>query len=293
MSILDFKLKEFDIPVNVTRIANVHYFEFVNQYNTKTDSHNFYELVYVDKGDIQVISDNYTGTVSDCQLIIHTPFENHALQCDAGVAPDVIIIGFECNCKELEAFSFSPITLNAEQKRMLAETVNEGMNVYAPPYDTPNLLDMKKREVYPFGADQMLKLRLEIFLISLIRAKQAPTEPQITDHTDTKLEAVRRYIDEHYKEKITLDNICFLFGLNKTSLCQSFKREYGITVLNYINKLKIKEAKRLLRENKLSVTEISEALGFNSVHYFCRLFKNTTQQSPKAYVNTVSSKLNF
>ena len=121
VSFLDFKLKDFQIPVNVTRIANVHYFEFVNQYNTKTDSHNFYEIVYVDKGDIQVISDNYTGTVSDCQLIIHTPYENHALRCDEGVAPDVIIIGFECNCKELETFSFTPVTLNAEQKRMLAE----------------------------------------------------------------------------------------------------------------------------------------------------------------------------
>ena len=57
-----------------------------------------------------------------------------------------------------------------------------------------------------------------------------------------------------------LDNICFLFGINKTSLCQSFKDEYGITVLNYINKLKIAEAKRLLRENKLSVTSDTEKM---------------------------------
>jgi len=290
---MDFKLKSFEIPVNVTRIANVHYFEFVNQYNTKPDSHNFYEIVYVDKGNITVLSDNYNGTLSDCQLIIHSPCERHALHCDDGDAPDVIIIGFECGCKQLETFSHTPITLTPDQKKMLAETVNEGMNVYAPPYDTPNMTDMKKRDSYPFGADQMLKIRLEIFLISIIRTNQTQSTPQIIEHSNNKLEAVHRYITEHYKEKITLDNICFLFGTNKTYLCQNFKKEYGTTILEYINQLKIKEAKRLLRQNELSVTEISEQLGFNSIHYFCRLFKNTTQQSPKAYVNTVRSKLNF
>ena len=289
----NFKLKEFDMPVNVTRIANVHYFEFVNLYNTKADSHNFYEIVYVDNGSIKVCADNYTGILTSGQMIMHSPCEKHSLMCEGEVSPNVIIIGFECKSAHLDSFSHSPVNLTADQKRLLAETVNEGINVYAPPYDIPNLLDMKKREAYPFGADQMLKLRLEIFLISLVRAKQALTSPKITERTDTKLEAVHRYINEHYKEKITLDNICFLFGINKTSLCQSFKEEYGITVLNYINKLKIAEAKKLLRENKLSVTEISENLGFNSIHYFCRLFKNTTGQSPKGYIKTVRSKLNI
>ncbi len=290
---ISFKLKEFEIPVNVTKIANVHYFEFVNQYNTKSDSHNFFELVYVDNGCINVYADNYTGELSNGQMIVHCPLEHHALKCESGASPNVIIIGFECNSKYLEQFSHSPVNLTSDQKRMLAETVNEGMNVYAPPYDIPNMLDMKKRDEYPFGADQMLKLRLEIFLISLIRTNQIPSSPQITEHSDNKLESIHRYISEHYKEKITLDNICFLFGINKTSLCQSFKNEYSTTILNYINKLKIKEAKRLLRENNLTVTEISENLGFNSVHYFCRLFKNETGQSPKAYINTVRSKLNI
>ena len=96
-----------------------------------------------------------------------------------------------------------------------------------------------------------------------------------------------RYITEHYTEKILLDNICFLFGTNKTSLCQSFKSEYGITILNYIDQLKIEDAKKLLLEQKLSVTEISEQLGFNSIHYFCRYFKKHTGLSPKEYQDIV------
>ena len=146
------KSQGFEIPINVTRIANVHYFEFVNQYHTEYDSHNFFELVYVDNGSINVYADNYTGELSNGQMIVHCPLERHALKCENGASPNVIIIGFECDSNHLEQLSHSPINLNSNQKRMLAETVNEGMNVYAPPYDIPNMLDMKKREEYPFGA---------------------------------------------------------------------------------------------------------------------------------------------
>ena len=46
-----------------------------------------------------------------------------------------------------------------------------------------------------------------------------------------------------------------------------------------------------IRKNELSVTQISENLGFNSIHYFCRVFKKTTGQSPKEYIKTIRSKL--
>ena len=71
------------------------------------------------------------------------------------------------------------------------------------------------------------------------------------------------------------------------------KWTYNKTVLNYINSLKIREAKALLRESKLSVTEISEKLGFNSIHYFSRLFKKTTGHSPKEYIRSIRSKFDL
>ena len=288
---MDFKLKTFDIPLNITRIANLHYFEFVNQYHTEQDSHAFCELVYVDKGSIKICAENYTGTLSNGQLIIHRPNESHALECTDNIAPNVIIIGFECQQPALDQFSARPVSLTSDQKKLLAEIIKEGMSVYAPPYDLPNLLDMKKRKTYPFGADQMVKLRLEIFLITLVRAHHNSTEIKTTLYSKNKLEEIHQYITEHYMDKITLDNICFLFNTNKTSLCLNFKKEYHITILNYINDLKLSEAKALLRENELSVTEIATRLGFGSVHYFCRLFKKATGQPPKEYASSIRSRL--
>lgn len=288
---MEYTLKSFITPIEITRIANIHYFEFTNQYHTSSASHNFCELLYCDRGEITVNAENYSGTVSDNQIIIHRPNEVHSLSCDEEAAPNVIIIGFECSSEELDFFSHTPVTLSIEQKKMIADAMKEGMSVYTPPFDLPNVPEMKKREDFPFGADQMIKLKLEALLISLIRSnKQLNSSLSSEVRQQSRIEAIHQYITENYTEKILLDNICFIFGTNKTTLCKDFKNEYKTTVLNYINALKIREAKMLLRQNKLSVTEISEKLGFNSIHYFSRLFKKTTGHSPKEYSTSIRSK---
>ncbi len=290
---MEFRLKTFNIQLTVSRIANIHYFEFISKYQTSDDSHNFCELLYVDNGSIMVKSENYSGTVSNNQLIIHRPNEVHSLICEDSVAPNVIIIGFECLCDAIAPFSTCPVTLSTDHKKMLAEIMKEGMNTYEPPYNAITL-DMNKRKNPLFGSDQMLKIRLESFLITLVRDfSSVGNVLHREEFDDGKASIVHQYLMEHYMEKIQLDNLCFLFGTNKTSLCRNFKNIYGKSVTEYINMLKEKEAKRLLRENVLSITEISDKLGFNSIHYFCRFFKKATGQTPKEYIKSIRSKLNM
>lgn len=291
---MDYKLRDFELSIDVTRIANVHYFEFTKEYHTYDDSHDFCELLYVDSGSIEVESENYSGTLTSNQLIIHTPNENHSLKCNDTECPNVIIIGFACNNKELCKFSNSPFTLQQRHKKMLSEIMKEGMNVFAPPYDIPYTAEMTKRENSPYASEQMLKINLEAFLITIIRDYDGNSVKTIgSSAVDSKIADIYNYINIHYSERITLEDICFLFGMNKTSLCRKFKEEYGITVLNYIIKLKIDEAKVYIREQQFSITEISEKLGFSSIHYFCRLFKKQTGFSPKEYSKTIRSKLNL
>lgn len=289
---MEFKLQELISPMKVSRIANVHYFEFTSEYQTIDDSHNFCELLYVDKGSICVYSDDYSGILSNNQLIIHKANEIHSLKCNENIFPHVIIIGFECNSEVLNIFSQNPVTLLPTHRKMLADVMKEGMNVFAPPYDIPNTLEMKKRKVYPYAAEQMLKLNLESFLISIVRDYEQLKSSTAGELSHNQmLSDICKYVAEHYTEKILLDNICFLFGTNKTTLCQTFKEEYGITLLSYIDQLKIKEAKKLLQEQKLSITDIAEKLGFNSIHYFSRHFKKHTSMSPSEYMNNIRHSL--
>ena len=128
-------------------------------------------------------------------------------------------------------------------------------------------------------------------MIELVRNKDTDSANQVKSEADAKIEGIFQYIKENFRLNITLDELCFLSGTNKTTLCMEFKNTYGETIINYINKLRIKEAKKLLREGRLNITEISEAVGFSSVHYFCRIFKMRENISPTQYVKTIKSRL--
>ena len=288
---MEFKLKRFEKKIDVTRIANIHYFEFTRQYQTFKDNHAFRELVYVDTGSINVEAENFSGVLTENMLIIHKTGEIHSLTCPDDSAPNVIIIGFECMADELDGFSEKPVILEDEQQKILTEIIKEGRTVFKAPYDIPNLKDMKKRKDYPFGADQMIKLKLEMLLIELVRSKMTEKTGVDSEIFDPKTHEIYNYVNKNFRENITLGELCFIFGTNKTTLCSSFKKAYGDTVVGYINSLKIKEAKKLLREGEYNLTEISQKLGFSSVHYFSRMFKKRQGVSPSEYVRTIKSRL--
>lgn len=288
---MKFKLKKFEKALEVSRIANIHYFEFTNQYYTFKDKHEFRELLYVDSGFVKVDSENYTGVVNESQLIIHRADEIHSLTCPDDEASNVIIIGFECLCKELDVFSKTPATLSDVEKRLLTEIILEGRSVFLPPYDVPNQKDMKKRNDYPFGADQMIKIKMENLLIELVRGIGSTEEHSAGEISYEKVQEIVRYINENYKEKIRLSELCFLFGTNKTTLCNRFRAYTGETIVEYISKLRIKKAKKLMRKGEYNLTEISAIVGFSSVHYFSRIFKQYEGQSPTSYIKTIKSRL--
>ena len=292
---MNFNLQKFNLQLNVTRLANIHYFEFTNEYHTDYDSHNFYELIFIDKGSLNISADNFKGTLYQHQLIIHRPNEAHSLSTEDIAAPIVVIIGFECASDVLFPFSSTPISLCDEHVKRLTSVLTEGFSLYEPPYDIPNTRYMKKREVFPFGADQMIRNELEAFLITIVRdfLHEKKMEESQKNTSAGNIRAIHQYITENYTTNITLDNLCFIFGTNKTTLCKLFRQEYGMTILNYVNSLKIKEAKSLLRKGQMSVTQVSEQLSYNSVHYFCRQVKKATGQSPTEYIHSIRSKLNM
>lgn len=289
----EFKLKEFNIDLSVTRMANIHYFEFTNKYSTFKDRHPFKELIFVDSGSITVEAEGYSGALGTKELLIHKENEEHSLSCVGSEAPNVIIIGFECECERLDPFSTAPVPLSDDLIKTLTEIIKEGRSVFLPPYDVPNLKDMKKRKSYAFGSDQMLKLKLEIFLIELVRTLESETYRTKDAKPDKKTEEICQYLNDHYKEKISLDNLCFLFGTNKTTLCKNFKDAYGETIVSYINRRRIKKAKSLMREGELSLTQVAFASGFSSIHYFSKTFKLHEHRSPSEYISTVKAKLDL
>ena len=94
---------------------------------------------------------------------------------------------------------------------------------------------------------------------------------------------VRRYIDDHFKEALTLDLLAEEAHMNKYYLSHAFKKEYGVSPINYMLSRRIDESKYLLAETDLSLSRIAQLLGFSSLSYFSQSFRKTQEISPMEF----------
>lgn len=96
-------------------------------------------------------------------------------------------------------------------------------------------------------------------------------------------ELTRLYIYENFREKITMQDICTALGRTKSAICPSFKKKYGKTVMDYLTELRIDEAKKMLLETDMTVSEISDDIGFSDTSYFSKVFFKIVGTSPSQY----------
>lgn len=95
--------------------------------------------------------------------------------------------------------------------------------------------------------------------------------------------AILRYMNENYEKDISLKAISQQFHLNSSYVSQLIKSETGLTFTQYVTELRINKAKELIRGSSLSLSEISEAVGFNDYFYFIKKFKKEVGVTPGKY----------
>lgn len=97
------------------------------------------------------------------------------------------------------------------------------------------------------------------------------------------LQDVKDYLDQHYQEKITLENLADLFYINKFYLTRIFKEQFGLSVNNYLQMQRITHAKQLLRFTELTIEKIGLECGMADANYFSRVFKKVEGMTPGEY----------
>lgn len=103
----------------------------------------------------------------------------------------------------------------------------------------------------------------------------------VNDYYDVALKEFR--LNEHYTEKISLDELAVLFFINKYYLTKIFKETYGTTINSYIIAKRITRAKQMLRFTDKTLEEIAGSVGMNGGNYFSRMFKKIEGISPREY----------
>ncbi|HJB21782.1 MAG TPA: AraC family transcriptional regulator [Candidatus Fournierella merdavium] len=135
----------------------------------------------------------------------------------------------------------------------------------------------------PNGWDNVCQHLLVVLLSLLLRHTHFTLNIEQGLHTNKECAAARRYIDEHFAEPIDLDILANITHVNKYYLAHAFKREYGISPINYLIERRIRESKYLLEHTDYALSQIAHFLGISSSSYFSQSFRRSTGQSPTEY----------
>ncbi|WP_158560391.1 AraC family transcriptional regulator [Paenibacillus contaminans] len=289
-----YQLKEH---ITISSLVTCYYFELSKTYQYSGERHDFWEIIYIDKGEVEAETDSGCYKLNQGDLLFHEPNDFHKIGSNGKIAPNVFIVSFVCHSSSMLFFTKNKrFHLNNEERFLLVQLMKEGLNAFGPnPIDSsPRTLSFLENS--PFACEQMFKMYLEMLLIRFIRNGQPlnPNRPlsstrenQAADLSDK----IIAYLKNNLDQRLTLDHLSAVFNMGRTQLNLLFKKATGTGIISYANELKLGQAKIYIREEAYNMSEIAELLGFSSVHHFSRHFKKETGMAPTEYANTIKAHL--
>ncbi len=275
--------------ISVTSVVSVHHSVLTGRH-LLAEKHDFPELFFIEKGVHSVCVDTERFDLSEDQLIIFAPNSFHE-----DIPPSsatVCIIGFEVEPDILDSIYNRIITLSSKQKTLLLELITHARSRFMLASNVVRGM-IPKPEVSPLEL-QLIKNRLEIFLLGLLLPEEASAvDSATTNHTNynyEQLDVITEYMLAHIHETLTLEDISRGCAISPSKLNRICNALVGESPVSYFTYLKISEAQRLIKKSSLNFTQIAERLGFNSVHYFSRLFKQRVRITPSEYAKFASKE---
>lgn len=287
--------------LSVKKIYSIHYFEYMNDFSFPGESHNFWELLYIDKGEVNVASGKTSHILKKGEIFFHEPNEFHNVVANGVIAPNLIVISFSCRNEAMQFFKKKHFKIDETERNLLADIIIEARRCLDCRLDDPYLPNPPVKEDELFGAGQMIRLNLEHLLIHLYRrytssialhkTMEQNLPPKMTkSKSDAEIfNRVLNYLDQKICTQVTIEEICKDNMVGRSQLQKIFKTQTDLGIIEYFSKLKIETAKELIRTNHLNFTQISEYLGYSSIHYFSRQFKKITGMTPSEYASSIKA----
>ena len=272
--------------INISRIFSIHYFEFGPNFVFLGEEHDYWEMVFVDKGQVEIRRDDETLTLKQGELLFHQPNEFHSVR-SFDSSPNFFVICFSCTSSAMEHFKMRRMKLDQQLKGYVASIIKEAEKAYIIPKNDPSANKLVRKENAPFGGEQLIKTNLEQLLIFLLRtitqSNAEDTVPRKNSHSDPLINAIQQYLLQRVEETVRIEDICNEFDYSRSFLSRYFREQTGHSLAAYATMQKIDVAKQLIRETNLNFAQISNRLSFENPQYFSRVFKRCTGMTPTEY----------
>ncbi|MBQ7373014.1 MAG: helix-turn-helix transcriptional regulator [Clostridia bacterium] len=267
----------------VQNLITVEFLDIGDDFTYPEETHDFYEFAYIDNGAIYCHIENDKIQLSQGDFLLIAPHKRHFYSSvELGERSSIFIVCFQCSADVLSILE-QKISLSSDLKILVANILQEAKNAFEFPFNRKlKLLDSPL-----YASQQLVENNIETLLIQLIRNETKQNE-QIK-FVMSSIEKERNLISDiisllknNLYARLTLEQISQQTYYSKTILNHLFKKNMGITIMQYYNGLKIEEAKKLLRKNHSSA-EIANLLTFESATYFTKVFKKYVGMTPSAY----------
>ena len=249
--------------------------KYGNDWHCNMHTHHFTEIFYVVKGQGKFLVNSNEIIVNEDDLILVNPNVSHT----------------ESSINNNESFEYIVLGVNGLQ--FLNETTLDNgkhhefsiHNYYEYKHEVLFYLKTILNEVRNEEKDyeSICQNLLEVLIINLVRRTNKNILIAPTKKVNKECQFIEQYNNDNFKEDITLDTLSELTYLNKYYIVHSFKKYKNISPINYLNAVRIEEAKNLLATTDYSVAHISNLIGFSSQSYFSQVFKKDADMTPNVY----------
>lgn len=278
----NYYIKSLETVFNITHIINISYYKFPKNFKFSGESHDFWEFVYVDHGELIITAGIKQYILKQGEMAFHRPNEFHNIEANGNQPSNVVVISFVCNSPAMEFFENKILFLEQYEKNCLKSIIRESKHSYEALEKSPPIINMRKREDAEFATDQIIKTNLEQILIYIhrrgtgIQIKNRTIRSNQEHNFDFLVLQAVDIMEKNLSQKITLDYIANQLFISSSYLKKVFKEQTGESIMSYLSKLRIDEAKRLIQESYLNFTQIAEIVGYGNIYYFSKVFKKET-----------------
>lgn len=270
----DFTNQENQNLRNATRLLYVSSAKYGGDWHSTPHTHNFTELFYVIGGVGQFFIEGEIHPVSENDLVIVNPYYEHTEISFNANPLEYIVLGVE----GLEIVSSD----DPENRYCIVNFQDFHKNIL---FYLQSML--KEIETKTPGYEIICQDLMNILAILIMRQTNFSATMSPAKKSSPRLCAtIKKYIDEHYRENISLDTLAKLTNVSKYYLIHTFTAEYEISPINYMISRRIEEAKHLLKNHDYNLALISHTVGFSSPSYFSQAFKKATGMTPNEYRKT-------
>ena len=261
--------------------------------NPVPDIHDFWEFVYVEEGTFNLFVDGKLITLAAGEGVLHPPL---ALHVGTGEAQSCIlkIISFESDSGELHTIERRALKLTSQARELFNQAADIGLKSFYMPENSGAMRGMRLNDDADRFEIQKMKKNLELALINITaNSGLLPyAKSNAENYKKEECSDFDRMLKINIGKNLSLTQMADALSISTSHLKKLSYEAYGMPPVSYFITMKLDAAKRMIRESALNFTEISESLGFSSIHYFSRLFKKRVGMTPSEYAKSESNQHN-